>query len=517
MAAAWKMTVWRALPVLVCLGGAAACRDGGEKAREEVLISGFRFTIDDFLKAAQEGRGGVVEQFLAAGMKVDAVGAGGATALRLAAGQAQGHLVEKLLAAGAAVDRADAAGVTPLIAAAEAGDGISVRALAKGGAVMSLKDRKGRTALDAAAAAGRAEVVEFLVPESEGSLEPVLLLACAAGHTGVIDGLLKVEGGTLPGGGSRDWPAMLRAAAEGGHLAAVRLLSSRVAARPEAAAWRRDTAALATAAGRNEVAAFLESEADRAEQALAGAPLNEPTPTPLAASVTVAANGQPAPAEAAGPTETGVGGPTGSSAGSVENQEAAEPGKMLDPRAAGPAKRPSRLAGKRFPTVDCDAMEDVGKWLKMVAWEPQTWPVVLKDVSVGHETAEVLLTEEPSRVVTLRVGDEIPGTGCVIEKLRRRRLYTDATETVLKNVSELHFRRVSTGEVFQASPEESVLSNQSTALLKIAGTSQDWGAVPGDDFRLGSLLLSVKRIAKASLELENRLTRETVAIPLSAP
>jgi hypothetical protein len=155
------------------------------------------------------------------------------------------------------------------------------------------------------------------------------------------------------------------------------------------------------------------------------------------------------------------------------------------------------------------------KVLQMLAWEPQMWPVVLQDVAPGHGTASILLTESPPRTVSLRVGDEIPGTGCVIEKLRRRRIYTDAKESVLKNVSEMHFRRTSTGEVFRASPDEAVLSNDSTARLRIAGSDRAWGAVPGDEFRLGTLLLRVSEIAEAAIVLENRLTRETVRVPLT--
>jgi hypothetical protein len=160
-------------------------------------------------------------------------------------------------------------------------------------------------------------------------------------------------------------------------------------------------------------------------------------------------------------------------------------------------------------------MADLPRVLKMTGWEPQVWPVVLKDVAAGHESADILITGETSQTVTLRVGDEIPGTGCVIEKLRRRRLYTDAAESVLKNASEMHFRRVATGEAFLAMPEVPVLSNDSTARLAVEGSDREWSAVPGDEFRIGSLLLRVRSIAAAVVELENRLTRESVQVPVT--
>ena len=152
----------------------------------------------------------------------------------------------------------------------------------------------------------------------------------------------------------------------------------------------------------------------------------------------------------------------------------------------------------------------------MTAWEPQVWPVVLQDVAPEHGSAAILLTGETSRTVTLKVGDGIPGTDCVVEKLRRRRLYTDATESELKNVSELHFRRSGTGELFKALAGEAVLSNDSSAHLLIAGEAREWSAVPGDEFRLGSLLLRVIRIASGAITLENRLTRETASVTLTA-
>ena len=74
---------------------------------------------------------------------------------------------------------------------------------------------------------------------------------------------------------------------------------------------------------------------------------------------------------------------------------------------------------------------------------------------------------------------------------------------------------MATGEVFRAEPEVPVLSNDSTALLRVVGSAQEWGAVPGDEFRVGSLLLRVKGIAAAVAEFENRLTLETVPVPLS--
>ena len=497
MAQCWMWSFWRVLPAVVGLGLVTSCRDGEERARVTVLESGYRFTINDYLKAAAEGRGTVVEPFLAAGMQVDAAGPHGETALQLAAAGSYSHLVQHLLQAGAVADRADAAGVTPLMAAAGAGDVISVQALRVAGADPARCDGKGRTALAAAVAAGHAGVVELLVPDQGKSLAGLLQLACAAGHTGVMDGLLKVAERN-PAGGGVDWPGLLQAASSGGHLPAVRLLNDRMPESVAAEPLRRQLAQAARAAGHVAVADFLE---DAVHHQMASGTPRALVPHADPVSLPVSAVAALPPGEAALPAAT-------------LPAAAAAAGAPASP-AGQPATAPGRLAGARFAKLNFDAMEDVPKVLQMLAWEPRMWPVVLQDVAPGHGTASILLTESPPRTVSLRVGDEIPGTGCVIEKLRRRRIYTDAKESVLKNVSELHFRRIATGEVFRASPDEPVLSNESTARLRIAGSDRAWGAVPGDEFRLGSLLLRVTEIAEAAIVLENRLTRESVSVRLT--
>ncbi len=492
-------TFLRMLPVLAGLGGVASCRDGEEQARSGVLEAGYKFSISDYLKAAGEGRGAVVEAFLNAGMQVDATGPGGESALGQAAGSGQAHVVKLLLKAKAQPDRADRSGLTPLMAAAGVGDAVSVQELRAAGAKCDRLDSRGRTALSIAAGAGQAEVAGLLVADWKGGLGDVLEVACAAGHTGVIDALLKVNpAGTAQPADGTDWARLLRAAAGGGHFPAVRLLASRMPAGTEGDRLRRLVAAETRASGQEAAADFL---LDGLKQQMTEAP---ETASPSAAPGSMAGadklSGSRGEAATVAPVAPG---------GAAPLPEA----KSVPVTLAG--VRPGRLGGSRFPTLDCEAMAAVPEIVAMVAWEPQAWPVILKDVTDGHGSAEILLTGETDRMITLRVGDEIPGTGCVVEKLRRRRLYTDATESVLKNVSELHFRRTSTGEVFKAMADEPVLSNDSSARLRVTGLDREWMASPGDEFRLGSMLLRVTKIASGAMTLENRLTRETTQVPLT--
>ena len=470
---------------MICLGAGVACRDEAEQARETVLEAGFRFSIGDFLKAAREGREAVVNGFLAAGMQVDAVGPGGETALMAAAGAGWNHLVERLLKAGASAGRLNLSGKSALSAAAAAGDLRSVQALAAGGALVTQADSNGGTPLAMAATQGHAGVVEWLAARSTEPWEPVLRLACGAGHTGVMDALLNLGKGSP--GLVLDWKNYLIDSARAGHLPAVQLLTHRMPAGPDQVSWLTAAATQAQAAGQGQVADFLTDVIKRHPAGEDGEALAEAPQAPI---------GELAPE----PKSEALG---------VDAAEAQTAPVSLTGRSV------QRLAGARFTRVNCDRMADLPGVLKMIGWEPQVWPVVLKDVTVGHESAEILVTGETPKTVSLRVGEEIPGTGCVIEKLRRRRLYTDATESMLRNASEMSFRRVATGEVFRAEPEVPVLSNDSTALLRVVGSAQEWGAVPGDEFRVGSLLLRVKGIAAAVAEFENRLTRETVPVPLS--
>ncbi len=474
-------------------GALTSCGDAPERARVVVLEAGFRFTIGDFLKAAGEGRGAVVAQFLTAGMNVNAVDREGCTALRMAAQGGHSHLVGQLLAAGAAVDLADGGGVTALMAAAAVGDVISVQQLRTAGADPARVDGAGRDALQAAAAAGHAGVVALLVPAEGGSTEEVLWVASGAGHTGVIDGLLQaLDSGKRA---RLDWRRHLQAAAGGGHLPALRLLSSRMPESPESNAARWAAVAVGRAAGQAPAAAFLEEELRRTGEVDEAAP---GTPEAMLAEV-------PEAADAA----TEGGGEASLTSLTAFSEATAIPAAMV------PTKGPSRLAGARFVRLNCQAMKQVPEVLTMRAWERCAWPLLLKDVALEHESAEVILTDGVSRTVTLRVGDEIPGTGCVVEKLRRRRLYADAAETVLKNVSELHFRQMETGALFKAGPEVPVLSHESRAELLLAGSDGIWTVQPGDEFRLGSLLLRVTEVAADGITVENRLTRETIRVPLT--
>ena len=90
-------------------------------------------------------------------------GAGGITALHVAARYGQAEVVDLLLEAGARADAPTKAEVTPLMIAAWQGHLAIVKALLAKGAPVASADSDGQTALMYAAASGKAEVVQLLL------------------------------------------------------------------------------------------------------------------------------------------------------------------------------------------------------------------------------------------------------------------------------------------------------------------------------------------------------------------
>ena len=74
---------------LALLAGLTGCgREKDEKARNALHDAGFAYSVDDFLRAAREGKEGVVREFLKAGMNPDVTDERGVTAIAGAATRA---------------------------------------------------------------------------------------------------------------------------------------------------------------------------------------------------------------------------------------------------------------------------------------------------------------------------------------------------------------------------------------------------------------------------------------------
>ncbi|MES2708941.1 MAG: ankyrin repeat domain-containing protein [Verrucomicrobiota bacterium] len=502
------------------------CRDRQEKARAGLQAASFSFTVGDFLKAAGEGRLTAVTFFLDAGMNPDVTLADGRTALLAAASRGQGETVKLLLARGAKATSAGTGGLTPLLAAVHGGDERAVSALLQAGADPTQRGLNGETPLTAAALLGHAALAGILAPISGEPPGPALRLASGKGHTAVMDVLLNAGAGINFPGDQQRTPLMLAAMA--GHLPAVKLLCHRQARLSPRDAGQQTAAGLAKAAGHLTTASWLEEWAARHPDETPG----EPGETALASAGPLppppSASASPAPAgDAAGPAPSGTS-TTSDAAASAAASKTLPPPSAPVPEAAtavaafnhadaGPPPETRSITSARFPRLACDGVDDVPGLLRMISYQLRPWPFLLWDVDRGNESADVELTLEGNRKVNVRVGSTIPGTDCVIEKARRRRVYDDTKPGKRANTSDLTFRCARTSEVFRASPGIPVLSSDSSAFLRISGSATVWSAAAGDEFRLGTTLLKITAIEPQVIVMENRLTRESVRVSLTAP
>jgi ankyrin repeat protein len=239
------------------------CGCGGEKdeqARTAIHAAGFTYSVDDFLRAAREGKAEVVWQFLKAGMNPDAADAKGETAILAAAGGGQGHVVALLRDAGATTTAATPTGQTALMEAARAGDSQSVQVLLSAGADAEARDSAGMSPLAAAVMAGHTAVVALLVSAVTGSLDAPLQLAAMEGHTPVMAVLM--DKGANPDATSVDGRTPMMFAAQYGRTEAVKLLRQRGAAVTALDENLRTAADHAEENGHDDLAAYLR-EPDR--------------------------------------------------------------------------------------------------------------------------------------------------------------------------------------------------------------------------------------------------------------
>jgi len=219
-----RLSLLLALPAAWC-----GCRgEKDEQARSAVHAAGYAFTVDDFIRAAREGKGDAVWQFLKAGMNPDAADAQGTTAILAAASGGHGHIVTLLRDAGAKTTAATPTGQTALMAAARSGDGQSVQVLLAAGADPAARDSAGMSPLTAAVVAGHTAVVALLTAAFTGSLDAPLQLAAVEGHTPVIAVLL--DKGANPDATSVDGRTPIMFAAQYGRTEAAKLLRQRGAA-----------------------------------------------------------------------------------------------------------------------------------------------------------------------------------------------------------------------------------------------------------------------------------------------
>ena len=274
---------------LVLLLSAGCGRNPADRARARVVEAGYAFTVDEFLRAAADGRENVVRDFLAAGMQADVVNAGGVSAVERAAAGGHGHVVALLVAGGARpAERPGMVPATTLVAAAQSGDHEAVSVLLQAGADPAAEDADGLDALSAASLAGHATIVRMLAPLHAVALDHALQLAAVRGHTAVLAALL--DAGASPLATSVDGRTALMFAAQHGHEEAVALLRQRGAVATALDHEARTAADHAEAAGHEALAASLRAEpAEPSVSEASEAPLLSETAWPGAPADALAA------------------------------------------------------------------------------------------------------------------------------------------------------------------------------------------------------------------------------------
>jgi ankyrin repeat protein len=430
------------LPAL--LAGVIGC--GGEpdqKARRGIHAAGFAFSVDDFLRAAREGRADVIRNFLDAGMNPGAGDERGMTALSSAAAGGHGHVVSLLLSRGAQSSVSSGDGMTPLRAAAESGDEEAVRALLAAGADARMRDAGGVTPLAAAARAGHSSAVALLAGEDPDSLDGALRLAATGGHTAVISVL--IDRGADPLAAGEKGITALMAAAGAGQVEAVRLLRQRGAC----------VTALDDA---------LKSAADHADE-----------------------NGHAAVADSLRLSD-----------------------RSADP--VDPADALVRITAFQWSGGAPSSLSELAAQMEFAEFRCRPLNVRVEEVAESEDSALVRTAGDAGDVMTVRQGEEIPGTGMTVERMRRRAVASKHESGRRIVVSELLLGESSTGRQHLAVHGLPAVAAEGIALVRIAGSSDLIEVRRGDEFRAGTLAVRVTELRPLRIVLRQSDGGESVVI-----
>jgi ankyrin repeat protein len=438
------------------------CSDPQEKSRAVLSQQKLDFSVDDYFRAAREGKLEAVESFLHAGMKPDVADADGNTALMLAAEAGHGHVVQFLIQQRANVNAARWDGDTPLIVAARQGDREAVRALLEAGADPEARNTQDLTPLAEATLEGRAAAVEVLAPKSRSSLDYSLQLAAVKGRTEVMDLLIKNGANVLARSSENRTPLMY--AAKYGHEEAVRLLLERGS---NALALDNDlqtAAMLAEAEQQPEAVAILNDPRE-----IIDAPVLPDAASVLGAS-TAASPVQPPPAAA-----------------KLSGAQIAEPSNL-------------------------EHTYDLKRVLKFAGYHERQLPFILKGVPETDQVAQVQLLTGDHKALEVAVGKAIPGTDFQVMSVKYLLKAAKSGKGKLVDVSTMLVRDQRSGERILAQLNLPVTAADSFGLLRETATGGVWETRPGDHFNVGVRHFRVLDIRPTQVLVEDRNNKETVIL-----
>ncbi len=442
--------IWRKVAVSVFfLALLPSCKKRGETVKSELGEAGYQLTTEDWFRASRANDVPALKKFISAKFAADARNAEGDSALHAAAAAGAQGAADFLLNCGLAVDLRGAAECTPLMAAVLGDQTEMVRWLLRQGADPSLKDRDGFKPLMLAVREGRPAAVGELAAYHREDLDSALLLAALVGRADVIDALTNF--GASVYARMEDGRTPLMIAAENGHADAVKLLIDIGASRFTSDPDGRTAADLATTSGHPEIAALISRDPLPAELALE-------SPAEIAksmdASVDVGNSGEAGPPRAASmPID-----------GETLSSPVASQAKPKSPAAGSAVREP-------FPMPP----------LVMRHYREKEVPVSVK--SVAGDTATVRIAGAPTREVSVRVGESIPGSNLIIVRVHRRMEDSKLSLGRPAEISVVEVRDRSTGSTREWISGVPAKAHDPVALVEDAATGKRYLASPGQRFK----------------------------------
>ncbi len=496
------MKFLRILLLPLCALLLQACDKPDEVALEQLERDGFQFTAQDFVKVATQGDDVNLENFITAGIDVNARNPENYTALMGAAERGNLNTLNLLINAGANIDQQGKDGWSPLMLASLNNHAAVVSRLVEAGANSDLHDNNGWTALMQAVYQGHDKVVGILAPTSHEGLDRALLVAALMGHNRVIEILL--EAGADINASTEDGETALMLAAQKERPDTVRLLLDKGALKSVRNNIGETAEVIARSKGYNEISALIaEATITSPDPAPAATPAatpaaEEPAATaqvPIAPSesdlsatpVTAATATTVAPVVPAADTDPA---PTAPAPRSVEAPETAwfdlhqldlnDPAMLdADPDGDGFTNRDEYLsdtnphdAASRPPMVTRLRLADTGD---------DRLPLVLQ--SVSGSTAQLRDTSS-GETHRLSSGQSVPGFPYTVERVRSRAHSDKTSDGKVVDVSEIILRHQSTGKELTLVRGLSTRAGAGNAHLYLEGKGQTITARQGESFTL---------------------------------
>ncbi len=476
----------------------ASCDKPSEAALAKLEKEGFKFTAEDFIRASGSGDEENLENFITAGVDVNAKNPADYTALMTAAERGQITTITRLLDAGASPDIQGKDGWTALMLAAFGNQVPVVQTLVDRGADVDLRDNNGWTALMQAVYQGHDRVVQCLATKSHDGLDRALLVAALMGHDKVLS--LLLDAGADINSATEDGETPLMLAAQKGRMETVHLLVARGAHRLPKNNIGQSAEATATANGHADIATFL-------AESLAARPDPTPTPTPAPEIATTVPTEVPTPAApVAEPTSVPL--PAATPAAVTTEQTQPLPDKTTPSASvAAPSeeewfkKHNLDLSDSAMLTADPDAdgfsnrdeyLSDTDPHnassappravrLRLSKTNEGRLPIILESVSGTRATIRRVNSGD---TVTVSTGEAVPGTSFTVESVRKR-AHTDKTsDGKLSDVSEATLKNSQDGEKVTLVRGLSTRGRGSNAELYLEGEGRTIQVRPSEEFSL---------------------------------